>query len=110
MNKSGNSFNFETITPNNIDEQLPELYLIEPNDNVPVLLNEHIIAPDRHANDKSKRTKSKFFIKFLVLLNIIAVVLFYFRHELFLSSVIETTPNDLPRVVDTADTLQNEGE
>ena len=110
MNKSGNSFNFETITPNNIDEQLPELYLIEPNDNVPVLLNEHIIAPDRHSNDKSTRKKSKFFIKFLVLLNIIAVVLFYFRHELFLSSVIETTPNDLPRVVNNAKPMQNEGE
>ena len=110
MNKSGKSFNFETITPKDVDEQSPELYLIEPNDSVPVLLNEHIVAPDRRSKDRSKQRKSKFVIKFLVVLNIVAVVLFYFRDELFVSSSIENTPELIPQVRNTVESTPKDSD
>jgi len=83
MNNSSNSFDFEAITPNDVDEHASIPTLGMPIENTPmVLVSDQFIAPKLQPNKKTKPGFSGMVIATLLFLNIAAIALYYFRYEL----------------------------
>jgi len=107
MNNSSNSFDFGTITPNDVDEyaSIPTLDVLNENTTM-VLVNDQFIAPKLHNHQKPKQSISGIVISILLVLNIVAITLYYFRNDILNSTIFTAAPNLPSTEIDAIKTVK----